>query len=349
MERKYLSGNIRERLQDLMKERKITQSELAAKIGMDVSTLSRFISNATGKLGDENIKKIAKEFEVSTDFLLGVTDIPDRMNYDIAELGLSVQAAKNLYTGKVNAEVVNRLLENKNFAAMTNMIAHYFDDTLAAGYAAQNQMYATLSALLMGEAKQHPEDREAITEAAKTVSVSRMPMYQADLTAIQNTFMNVLKEIKKEIGSNVSDAQAMSKEAAQHMYAELTKGQDVTKPNRDAAHPYWKPRAKGFHPFGYPHHFLTNGTHIEKTAFYHVGPFLENATAHDIHFCRGFAKISTCAVGCRAKIPCLPTQKISSSRCCGRKTIADFLLIVPGLLSQKYFSKNSNKSVVNSV
>ena len=31
MERKYLSGNIRERLQDLMKERKITQSELAAK------------------------------------------------------------------------------------------------------------------------------------------------------------------------------------------------------------------------------------------------------------------------------------------------------------------------------
>lgn len=56
MERKYLSGNIRERLQDLMKERKITQSELAAKIGMDVSTLSRFISNATGKLGDENAK-----------------------------------------------------------------------------------------------------------------------------------------------------------------------------------------------------------------------------------------------------------------------------------------------------
>ena len=188
MERKYLSGNIRERLQDLMKERKITQSELAAKIGMDVSTLSRFISNATGKLGDENIKKIAKEFEVSTDFLLGVTDIPDRMNYDIAELGLSVQAAKNLYTGKVNAEVVNRLLENKNFAAMTNMIAHYFDDTLAAGYAAQNQMYATLSALLMGEAKQHPEDREAITEAAKTVSVSRMPMYQADLTAIEHLY-----------------------------------------------------------------------------------------------------------------------------------------------------------------
>ena len=49
MERKYLSGNIRDRLQDLMKERKITQSELCRKIEIDVSTLSRFISNATGK------------------------------------------------------------------------------------------------------------------------------------------------------------------------------------------------------------------------------------------------------------------------------------------------------------
>ena len=57
MERKYLSGNIRDRLQDLMKERKITQSELAAKIEIDVITLSRFISNATGKLSDENIKR----------------------------------------------------------------------------------------------------------------------------------------------------------------------------------------------------------------------------------------------------------------------------------------------------
>ena len=37
-------------------------------------------------------------FNVSTDFLLGETNIPDRKNYDIAELGLSVEAAKNLYT-----------------------------------------------------------------------------------------------------------------------------------------------------------------------------------------------------------------------------------------------------------
>ena len=66
---------------------------------------------------------------MSTDFLLGETNIPDRKNYDIAELGLSVEAAKNLYTGRVNTEVVNLLLENARFAELTYRIAQYFDDT----------------------------------------------------------------------------------------------------------------------------------------------------------------------------------------------------------------------------
>ena len=65
--------------------------------------------------------------------------------------------------------------------------------------------------------------------------------------------------------------------------------------------PIGNPEPRDFTPLDTPIIFSTNGTHIEKTAFYHVGPFLENATAHDIHFCRGFAKISTCAVGRRAQ------------------------------------------------
>lgn len=87
-----------------------------------MSTLSRFLSGKTDKLGDENIIRIAHLFNVSTDFLLGVTNISDRENYDIEELGLSAQAARNLYTGKADARVVNRLLENNNFLKVTALI-----------------------------------------------------------------------------------------------------------------------------------------------------------------------------------------------------------------------------------
>ena len=119
MEQTWLPGKIRDRIRDLMKERGLTQAELALRIGTTESTLSRFLSGKTDKLGDESIIRLARTFNVSTDFLLGESDVPDRVNYDISELGLSVQAARNLYTKKVDARVVNRLLESPRFAETT--------------------------------------------------------------------------------------------------------------------------------------------------------------------------------------------------------------------------------------
>ena len=55
MEQTYLPGKIRDRIQNLMKSRKVTQAELATRIGVSESSLSRFISGKTDKLGDEKI------------------------------------------------------------------------------------------------------------------------------------------------------------------------------------------------------------------------------------------------------------------------------------------------------
>ena len=72
----YLPGKTRDRIQDLMKSHKVTQAELATRIGCSESMLSRFISGKTDKLGDENIIRIARVFNGSTDFLLGGSRCP---------------------------------------------------------------------------------------------------------------------------------------------------------------------------------------------------------------------------------------------------------------------------------
>ena len=221
----YLPADVRKRIVDVMRERKMTQRELALRIDVNESTISRFLSGKTEKLSEESVIRIARVFNVSTDFILGTTVIPDKKNYDISELGLSVEAAKNLYTGKVNSDVVNRLLENPRFATVTYMIAQYMDDTLAGGYAAQNQMYATLSSMLLGINK-----TSAAVQAARTANAMKVPAYQADQTTIQNTFMTVVKEIKKEAGSDLAAAKAISKETTERMFTELTKGQDTPVP-----------------------------------------------------------------------------------------------------------------------
>lgn len=222
METVFLPGNIRQRLLDLMKHNNVSQTELARKIGCNDSLLSRFLSEKTDKLGDENIIRIARAFNVSTDFLLGVTTVPDRKNYEIDELGLSAQAARNLYTGKANAQVVNYLLESPRFLELTYILEQYFNDTIAAGYAAQNQLYATLSSLTRKSAK-----TKAAAQAANEINRLKTPVYQADLATIENQFMMAVKEVKKEIGNDFAAIRAMTAEETERMFTEITKGHDM--------------------------------------------------------------------------------------------------------------------------
>lgn len=205
-----------------MKYNNVSQTELARKIGCNDSLLSRFLSEKTDKLGDENIIRIARAFNVSTDFLLGITTVPDRKDYEIDELGLSAQAARNLYTGKANAQVVNYLLESPRFLELTYILEQYFNDTVASGYAAQNQLYTTLSSLTRKLAK-----TKAAAQAANEINRLKTPVYQADLATIENQFMLAVKEVKKEIGNDFAAIRAMTAEEAEKMFSEITKGQDM--------------------------------------------------------------------------------------------------------------------------
>ena len=75
MPQNWLPGDIRDRIRDLCRVKNLKQSELAHAIGIDKSTLSRFMSGKTDKLSDSSLQKIAQHLNVSTDFLLGNTDI----------------------------------------------------------------------------------------------------------------------------------------------------------------------------------------------------------------------------------------------------------------------------------
>ena len=225
MENTFLPGTVRERIADLMKYHKVSQTDLALKIGCGDSLLSRFLTGKTDKLGDENIIRIARAFNVSTDFLLGITNVPDKKNYAIDELGLSAQAARNLYAGKANAQVVNYLLESPRFLDLTYILEQYFNDTVAAGYAAQNQLYTTISSLTRKTVK-----TEAGAQAARDIAHLRTSVYQADLATIENQFMLAVKEVKKEIGNDFAVIQSMTAEQAKRMFTEVAKGQDMANP-----------------------------------------------------------------------------------------------------------------------
>ena len=222
----YLPGDTRQRIQDLIKSKKITQAELAESIGLSSSTLSRYLQGRTTNLGDGFIIRIAKYFDVSTDltdFLLGETDIPDRKNYDIEELGLSAETAKLLYTGKVDASVLNQLVEHPRFPQLLLLLARYRDETMIAGINAMNQFLTFMRSLTLDQANLHPEKSVAAKNVAKDLKLLATPPVTADTNTIQNLFMQIVRDIKKNAESNANEQQAVTAEVLKQLRENLTK------------------------------------------------------------------------------------------------------------------------------
>lgn len=224
MEQTYLPGTVRERIQDQLKERKITQGELAA-IGLADSSLSRFLSEKTDKIGDGYIIKIANYLGVSTDFILGQTDFPERRNYDIGELGLSYKAAMTLYTREVETDVVNRILENPRFPEITRMIARYFKDSVAESIAGQNAMWDTLLQYAgTADTSNLANPQEGVEAATQILGMLKSSPHEKDIETIQTALMNMLREIKASIQTQTPVTELATRQITRSMMETIEKG-----------------------------------------------------------------------------------------------------------------------------
>ena len=221
--RKWLPADTRTRLIDLCKDRKITQAQLADVLGIDRSALSRFINGKTDSMSHEYVIRIAKYFNVSTDFVLGETDDPGRINYDIEELGLTVKAAECLYTRRVDPSILCRLLEHESCGDLVHKIGLFLDGTLTSGIAAQNQVYYSVIDLLDDHASEHPADKQAAATAAQTIRAIKRPQY-TEKDGIHSDLDQILLDMKKDSLPNVKRSVLLTKDTMKNMTFQMKKG-----------------------------------------------------------------------------------------------------------------------------
>ena len=196
----------------MCRSKSITQTELAQALSIGKNTLSRFMTEKTNKLSSEYVIAIANYFEVSTDFLLGLTHSASRKNYDVEKLGLTVKAAANLYQGKLNRSVVCQLLENPKFAELTRQIALYQEGVLASGVAAQNQIYNSMSNLMLEHGQANPEDMSAVRGAVQEAQALKRPVYADEIENITRNFRQILTEMKQDGPERVRQTAALTKQ-----------------------------------------------------------------------------------------------------------------------------------------
>lgn len=202
-----LPGTLQERLRELREEHGYSsRQKLADAIGVDRTRYGRIENGTTKTISSDVLVKLAELYNVSTDYILGISNTPEKTYYDIEELGLSVDAAKNLYSGKVAARVVNCLLLNNKFALATKMMATYFSDAVANLLAAHNEILDSSYDFLAFNIEHGtiPNDDE-IKNLKKQIKGTKVPANKYEFTNIEKMLSAAVKEIHNDVQNEIKD------------------------------------------------------------------------------------------------------------------------------------------------
>lgn len=199
----YLPGTVNERIGDLRTSKGLQQKDLAEMIGVSASQLSRIENGETTNINAETISKLARELQVSTDYILGLTTISVPKSYDINELGLLEGAVKSLLIIKnIGATpILNRLLGHKRFPVLITQIKVYFYDEVAMGIIGINEMFELATISLEDLRKAQPKKSADIRDGQRLINAEKSSPHEMDVEKIKNTFMTILRDIKKKIGA----------------------------------------------------------------------------------------------------------------------------------------------------
>jgi transcriptional regulator with XRE-family HTH domain len=132
---------LQEKLRDLRDERKLTLAEVANSTGITLPTLGRIESSEDNRASYQDIETLAKFYDVSADYLSGITDNRQYRNVEMDALSLSDSAIETLKSKKLNNRLVSELLSHPDFQRLLNAIEVYIDKKLLPHMNTMNAVY----------------------------------------------------------------------------------------------------------------------------------------------------------------------------------------------------------------
>lgn len=214
------ADNIHQRLSDLRNGIGKSQKEVADELNIQASVLSRIERGETKAVSHDLVIKFAEYYNVSTDYLLCISDIRIRRNVELEELGLTNKALLQLLQGNVNGDILSRLLEHRYFPQLLDTINSYFTEEHNSGFANRNAVIDMGTASLRELIKENPDCKIETQHGIREINAQKITGTEADIEKIKSIFLVILKDIKKEFDIPFSD---VSSEELQKQLANMRK------------------------------------------------------------------------------------------------------------------------------
>jgi len=209
------------RVRLLRQDRGWSQKELADKVFVAHSQISRLESGETTNINSSLLVALAKVFHVSTDYLLCLTPISVPKSYDISQLGLSEEVIRRLILKTIDPDILNRLLGHKDFPKLCAMMKNYFLGTVAYGIMARNQLIDLATEPLAELMSADPSKRTEIIKDMSFLNSAKIRSNEADTEKIKNILMKIIREIKEDIEAQLPTGTVATAEAVKGIRAAL--------------------------------------------------------------------------------------------------------------------------------
>lgn len=203
-----LPGNIHQKIGDLRIEKGLTKKQVSEDLGIPASQLTRIENEDIKSIGHELVIKFADYFGVSTDYLLGKTSVRTPKNVELDELGLSHRALVTLLSGKVNMELLSRIIEHKYFISLMDYAEAYFERAHEEGFLTRNSVIDLATADISQYMKANPAQSIEGRKDIRQLNAQKISGTEADLEKLKSLFLRIMKDVKEEYAEPVEDISA---------------------------------------------------------------------------------------------------------------------------------------------
>ena len=194
-----IGASIGARLEHLRARKGVPDAELAKVFGINRSTMGRILKGETEKVSSQMIIDAAQYFGVSTDFLLGLTDMPDPMNHPVESFGLTEGAARAILSEDVNIDMLNRLLENLRFCQLTQTMAYALEPDQTAGVMSYDNILAHGESLFLEYMAPSARIKREMKKDSQKIAAKVIDPNTVGNGQMLEEFRSVIQQIRKDM------------------------------------------------------------------------------------------------------------------------------------------------------
>lgn len=196
---------ISERLKDLRKDRGLTLEALAEAVGISRSALGTYETGDFKDISPFSIVRLARFYGVTTDYLMGVSNLEKEADAEIRELRLTNEALNVLKNGHFSGRLLSKVICHNDFPRlMTDM--EIFVDHIAS-MQIDNLNYGMGTARSIVQNQYHPDENELFY---RTAELGKVPADEYVSSVLRDDLTGILRDIREAHPKSTKDETASS-------------------------------------------------------------------------------------------------------------------------------------------